>query len=545
MASPTSPEELLELLKSAQNEKDAYTPEKYKYVIYVRKSTDETGKQIRSIDDQIAECKDFAERNDLKFIDIIAEAESAKEPGIRPKFAKMLQEINTGKYQGIIAWHPDRLARNMKEAGEVIDLVDKDIIKDLKFVSFTFNNDPSGKLLLGITFALSKEYSDKLSINVKRGNRQSIGEGKYVNKSKHGYIKDVNGYLRPDENNFVLLKTAFQMRLKGSTLEQLSDFLISNSYFHRNTVDASKYYKMNKAKMQVILKDPVYTGVLQYGENVVNLMDHYDFIPMVTVNEFMQINNLSANSQLIKLAKSYKKGEDVKANLLRDAVICGECNEPMTAGITNKKNKNTGKITRYFYYRCDTEDCIREGKSVRAKVIVSYVLNLLKKKPFSSVESYDHYKEEIKKVNKERIVTAKHKLLSLQTERGKANERIEKIKDVFLDREIGDEMKRHYSGDIEKIEKRLVEIEEEEKKTRKIYENDKESILTQEKFLELMDNTHTILASIKNMAELDFYLRKFFLNFTIKDEIVYKSTFNKPFDRLADQKVLNGARERT
>lgn len=544
MFNPTSPEELLELLKSSQNDKTAYTPDKYKYVIYVRKSTDEKGKQIRSIEDQITECVDFAKRNNLKFVDIIDEEESAKEPNIRPKFTKMLNDLNAGKLHGIIAWHPDRLARNMKEAGEVIDLVDKDIIKDLQFVSFTFNNDPSGKLLLGITFALSKEYSDKLSVNVKRGNRLSIGEGKYVNKSKHGYIKDVNGYLRPDDGNFILLKHGFQMRLSGKTLEEISDYLVENKYFHRNTVTSDPYYKMNKQKVQTILRDPVYTGVLQYGENVVNLMDHYNFIPMVTVEEFMQINKLSDKGDLIKLAKSYKKGDDVIADLLRDMVICGDCGEPTTAGITPKKNKN-GDVTRYFYYRCDTKGCDRYGKSTRAKVILDYVYDLLSKKPFSSKKSYEHYATEIKKVNADRMAVARHKLLSLQTEKVKLLEKIESIKDLLLDKTETEGIKKHYRGDLEKAEKKIIEIEEDDKKTRKVLENDKVSILTQEKFIELIENMPRILASIKNMKELDLFLKKMFLNFTITDKTVYKSTFNTPFDTLADQNVLNGARERT
>lgn len=289
------------------HEKTAYTPEKYKYVIYVRKSTDETGKQIRSTEDQITECVEFAKRNGLNFSGIIDEAESAKEPNIRPKFRKVLNDVSSGKYQGIIAWHPDRLARNMKEAGEVIDLVDKDIIKDLKFVSFTFNNDPSGKLLLGVTFALSKEYSDKLSVNVKRGNRLSMAEGKLVSGSKHGYVKDVNGYLRPDGQNFVLLKQAFNMRLEGKTLEQTSDFLVENKYFHRNIVGSKECYKMTKQKIKVILIGPVCVGIVQHGENTVNLLKHYDFVPLITVEQFMTINHLSEKSDLIKLDKSYKK----------------------------------------------------------------------------------------------------------------------------------------------------------------------------------------------------------------------------------------------
>ncbi len=544
MFTPDTQQELFELLKSAQTDKVAYTPDKYRYVIYVRKSTDETGKQIRSIQDQISECVDFADKNGLKFTDIIDEAESAKEPDIRPKFKKMLVDVNTGKYHGIIAWHPDRLARNMREAGEVIDLVDKDIIKDLKFVSFTFNNDPSGKLLLGITFALSKEYSDKLSVNVKRGNRLSLSEGKYINTSKHGYIKDVNGYLRPDGANFVLLKEAFQMRLRGVTLEEISDYLVANSYYHRNTITSEPYYKMSKQKLQGVLKDPVYTGVLQYGSDVVKLGDYYDFIPMVTVAEFMQINKLSDKSDIIKLAKSYKKGDDVKANLLRDMVICSDCGDSMTAGITAKKSTN-GNVTRYFYYRCDTEGCEKYGKSVRAKVIIDYVIELFSKKPFSTKKSYDHYKQEIKKVNAERVKVANQKRFALHSEKIKVEAKLEKTKELLMSDVETESVKKHYRGDLLKAENRLAEIEKEYTKTKAVIENEKVNILTQEKFIELMDKMPETLGSLRNLEELDFFLKKMFLNFTIKNKNVDKSTFCSPFDVLADTNVLNGARERT
>ncbi len=147
---------------------------------------------------------------------MLQEAESAKHSDTRPKFKELLENIiKKGKYDSILAWHPDRLARNMKDAGVIIDLVDKNIIKDLKFVSFMFENNASGKMFLGITFAISKQYSDKLSDDVSCGNRLSIEEGKYINKAKHGYFKDADQFLRPDENNFTLIRTAFQMRLEG------------------------------------------------------------------------------------------------------------------------------------------------------------------------------------------------------------------------------------------------------------------------------------------------------------------------------------------
>lgn len=91
----------------------------------------------------------------------------------------------------------------------------------------------------------------------------------------------------------------------------------------------------------------------------------------------------------------------------------------------------------------------------------------------------------------------------------------------------------------------MKEIEEDEKKTKKVIENDKVNIITYEKFLELMENIPKILGSIKNMKERDTFLRKIFLNFYVLNKKAYKLTLNTPFDRLENQKVLKGAQERT
>lgn len=85
---------------------------KLTYVLYARKSTDNSKNQVRSIDDQIAKCKQLAERLGIHIANIIIEKKSAKVPGKRPLFRAMLKDIRKGKYDGILAWHPDRLARN-------------------------------------------------------------------------------------------------------------------------------------------------------------------------------------------------------------------------------------------------------------------------------------------------------------------------------------------------------------------------------------------------------------------------------------------------
>lgn len=159
---------------------------KLKYVLYARKSTDDPQRQVRSIGDQIFECKQLASRLGLNVIKVLEETKSAKKPNKRPIFKQMLSDLKKGVYDGILAWNPDRLARNMREGGEIIDMIDEEEIKDLKFVTHHFTKDANGKMLLGMSFVLSKQYSDDLSQKVIRGVRNRFKEGK-TPTPKHGY----------------------------------------------------------------------------------------------------------------------------------------------------------------------------------------------------------------------------------------------------------------------------------------------------------------------------------------------------------------------
>lgn len=144
-----------------------------KYIIYCRKSTDEKDKQILSIEQQIAELKEFSSREGLEIIDFVTEAKTAKVPG-REEFATLLKRIERGEAQGIVSWHPDRLARNSVDGGKIIYLLDTNKLVDLKFPTFWFENTPQGKFMLSIAFGQSKYYVDNLSENVARGMRYTF-----------------------------------------------------------------------------------------------------------------------------------------------------------------------------------------------------------------------------------------------------------------------------------------------------------------------------------------------------------------------------------
>ncbi len=122
-----------------------------KFFLYARKSTDSEDRQVRSIADQIAELKDLAKKENIEIVDILIEKQTAKAPG-RPVLAEMLKRIESGEAMGILAWHPDRLARNSVDGGQIIYLVDTGVIKELKFPTFWFDPTPQGKFMLSIAF---------------------------------------------------------------------------------------------------------------------------------------------------------------------------------------------------------------------------------------------------------------------------------------------------------------------------------------------------------------------------------------------------------
>src|SRR3990167_8809857 len=138
-----------------------------KFFIYTRKSTDDKDRQVRSISDQLAELKSLALKEQLEVVDVFVEKQTAKIPG-RPVFNEMIERMERGEASGILAWHPDRLARNSVDGGKIIYLVDTGVILEMKFPTFWFDPTPQGKFMLSIAFSQSKYYVDNLSENIKR-----------------------------------------------------------------------------------------------------------------------------------------------------------------------------------------------------------------------------------------------------------------------------------------------------------------------------------------------------------------------------------------
>ena len=361
---------------------------KLRYAIYARKSSEDDNAQEKSLPNQVEECKRYAQRLNLNVVEVITEQKSAKMAFNRPSFAQLLIDLWDEKYDGIIAWHPDRLTRNSLESGMLIDMLDNGIIKDLKMPTTPFDNKASSKMMMNMLFAMAKQYSEHLSENISSAQSKAQGRGVSSGTPKWGYSRNpANGHYEPDEN-YDIIKKGWEMRINGSTLNEVLDYFKAHkvhrkTHISRRNKTIRPIYLTNKATVSTILRDPFYCGTLIQAGEEIPLKKHYDFKPMISEEEYNKVQSLSR----VRLQTT----PTVKGKVflpLRGLVVCGSCHKPMTPGASGRKGE------KKLYFECRNPKC-EHRQTIRAKKILSALYEQLDKVQFSNKE----YKAFLSKAN--------------------------------------------------------------------------------------------------------------------------------------------------
>lgn len=308
-----------------------------------------------SIESQRQELRRYAEKEKIEIIALKEESRSAKTPG-RPVFNEMLKRIERGEANGILAWHPDRLARNALDGGQIIQLLDTAKLVDLRFPTYTFENTSQGKFMLAIMFGQSKYYVDSLSENVRRGNRTKREMGWLPGTAPIGYLNARSEMgekiIISDPIRFPVLQRLWELLLSGAySVPQLLEIATNEMGLRtlkRKRIGGSP---LTVSGIYRMFANPFYVGHIVYHDQ----WHPGRHEPMITLSQFEQAQAL--------LGRTNRSRSKQHVFAYTGLIRCGHCGSSVTA---EEKVNRYG--THYVYYHCThkkpgmacSEKCIEE-----------------------------------------------------------------------------------------------------------------------------------------------------------------------------------------
>lgn len=340
-----------------------------KYCLYARKSTESDEMQALSIDSQIKEMEAIAERLNLNVIEVKKESHSAKASGERPVYKKLLQEIDQGKFNGVLTWAPDRLSRNAGDLGSLVDLMDQRKLIHIQTYGQTFSNSPNEKFLLMILCSQAKLENDNKSINVKRGLKARVEMGLWPCRPLTGYTKfkrmDQKCESVIDKERGPIIKQVFEkIGYDGWSGRKVYNWLHDDVKFK---TEAGKFLSLGN--FYEMLKNDFYYGRFEYPRGSGNWYNGAH-VPLITKDLFDLVQE-NIKSQILEPRSEQKEFAFTKL------MTCGLCGSGITAEEKFKHQQN-GNTHRYVYYKCTRkrdENCT--NAVIREEDLIEQLKNLM------------------------------------------------------------------------------------------------------------------------------------------------------------------------
>lgn len=314
---------------------------KMKYCLYARKSTESEERQILSIDSQVKEMLQIAERDGVEVVDIRRESHSAKDSGQRPVFKELLEDIRRGRFNGILTWAPDRLSRNAGDLGSLVDLMDQKLLLEIRTYGQHFKNSPNEKFLLMILCSQAKLENDNKGINVKRGLRTRCEMGLRPGVAPTGYLNEKRSdrkcHAIIDPERAPVIKKMFE-RVAYEKWSGKKIYMWLRFDLNFRTANGKKHLSLGNIFR--ILYNPYYYGIFEYPKESGNWYQG-KHEPIITKELFDQ-----AHAQL----KSNTLRTDQEFAFTK-LMVCGLCESGISA-CEKWKNQKNGNVHRYVYYGC-------------------------------------------------------------------------------------------------------------------------------------------------------------------------------------------------
>lgn len=374
---------------------------KLKVVNYNRKSSESEERQMLSIQSQIDETNKIAKELGILILATLEESKSGKMPDKRPIFSQMVKDIYKGKYDSIMCWKLDRLARNMIEGGIIMDMLQRGIIKCIITPNKIYDSSEN-TLMLSVEFGSANQFVRDLSVNVKRGQTKKATMGFPHGVASLGFLNDKseekgNRKWKIDHNRIDKVKMLLKRFLEGGCpASQLYDYAVND--LGLTTVGRKKIggKPIQRSRVYELLKDPIYAGFFYYGgeryelhkslPRLISEKDHNKILQLLGDRSVPRIkSHKTLYSQLVRSSGGYFLGQDVKSQVICDckrkfscvvSSVCPNCH-------TDISQMSSPKLLGYCYhYDCRKKKAKQDYNVISEDKITEIIIEYFNKSDF-------------------------------------------------------------------------------------------------------------------------------------------------------------------
>ncbi|WP_159887570.1 recombinase family protein [Paenibacillus puerhi] len=348
-----------------------------KAVLYARVSTEEQAKEGYSITAQIAEMRKYAEQNDLEIVDeYVDEGASGKSISGRPQMKRLLKDANQQKFEVVIIYKLDRLARKLRDQLEIGDSLINNNAKLISLKETIDTSTPSGMMTFQMFGMVAEMERSSIIERGKMGQQQRARQGKYNGGVVLGY-NSINKELVIDESEAIIVKKIFEYADQGMGLKAITRRLNEAGY-------RTKHEKaFSTISVKTILNNPIYIGKIRYnqvenwsekrrkGKNSDYLLVDGTHEPLISSEQWESVHQKISQ-------RSYMPSRSEQPYILTKLLKCPVCGYGMVAA----KSKG-GAGTKYRYYACqqfhNKGKTICRSNMIRAEVAEKQLLQELVK----------------------------------------------------------------------------------------------------------------------------------------------------------------------
>ena len=313
---------------------------------YTRVSTKEQFMNNGSIETQVNRIKNFAKENALHIAEEFdAEYESSKKINTQSTLKELINKLKKTHFSKrpkiILIWSPSRFGRAGAEHIQLFVSLRKEFNVYLYSVSSghnTFNERAENEFSTQLLYAQKENFNRQDTIIP--GLINALNNGKQFGRTPKGYDHYGPRVKKPE---FVQAKQEIKVNKEGLIYKEAFRRKLYESYTDKQIIDwlASKGIRMPYQSLANMWRNEFYAG------RVCNslLDDTYikgEWEPLISKAEFQKLQNIINGTTKIGIQKLSGK---IETPLVPKYLICGDCNNTMTAYKNKKKN--------LFYYKCN------------------------------------------------------------------------------------------------------------------------------------------------------------------------------------------------